>query len=212
MLCARIELGSSCEWPSVARTVQRYRPPGQGTRLDAAHTAPESQRQVLPPGFLHLTRKHVRTDSPPHVRTCQGAQVRARSELQHRWSRLLDRTARLQSASTTLRHTLTYEDPVGKTTRTNATHGSPTRVHSTRVLAATWWLAQLPLCVTWWRSWTIRLQRLPTHRTASEQPACCHDNHQRGLSCPCDVLAQSTVPNGISVRPLRCAQLSACRA
>ena len=36
------------------------------------------------PGFLHLTRKHTyrhsRT-SPPHVRTCQGAQVRARSEL-----------------------------------------------------------------------------------------------------------------------------------
>ena len=46
--------------------------------------------------------------------------------------------------------------------------------------------------ITWWRSWTIRLQRLPTHRTASEQPACCQDNHQRGLSCPRDILAQST--------------------
>ena len=77
MLCARIELGSSCEWPSVARTVQRYRPPGQGTRLDAAHTAPESQRQVLPPGFLHLTRKHVRTDTVVHhPRMCARVRVR----------------------------------------------------------------------------------------------------------------------------------------
>ena len=169
--------------------------PGQGTRLDAAHTAPESQRQVLPPGFLHLTRKHVRTDTVVHhPRMCARVRVRkyvheaSYSIAGHAFSTATrDCNPRPPPCDIRSRTRILSVKPHAQTQHMGRQLGSTARVrsrqpggsHSCRSVSPGGAVGPSGCSVC-------------PHRTASEQPACCHDNHQRGLSCPRDILAQCT--------------------